>query len=223
MKLLLIKFPGTPRQCWGRRPGAGGVSAALRGRRNTLTLGLVVPPVKVAGIWAWGHSMGSLGVPDIPKFPPSPCASTCQLLPPANHPLASPEACAYPAGLVSSPPQNHLCFNPRIEVESVGAGVLALSLTPCHFTSLSLSFLIFLMGIIPVPASWGCCEDSGHNTDAVLRALPGTQQPRNTWWLVPLLCPLPFPHHPLIHRLTGRGLNPSLRDHPLSPPERSEL
>ena len=36
----------------------------------------------------------------------------------------------------------------------------------------------------------------------------------NTWWLVPLLCPLPFPHHPLIHRLTGRDLNPSLRDHP---------
>lgn len=58
MKLLLIKFPGIPRQCWGRRPGAGGVSAALRGRRNTLTLGLVVPLVKVAGIWAWGHSMG---------------------------------------------------------------------------------------------------------------------------------------------------------------------
>ena len=131
MKLFLIKFPGTPRQCWGRRPGAGGMSTALRGGRNTLTLGLVVSPVKVAGIWAWGHSMGSLGVPDIPKFPPSPCASTCQLLPPANHPLSSPEACAYPTGLVSSPLQMHLCFDPRIEVESVGTGVLALSLTCC--------------------------------------------------------------------------------------------
>lgn len=61
MKLLLIKSPRTPWQCWGRRPGARGVLAALRrGEEDTLTLGWRSPPGKGAGILSWAHSCGKV-------------------------------------------------------------------------------------------------------------------------------------------------------------------
>lgn len=82
MKLLLIKSPGilphpARQQCLAGSPGAGAMSAALRGAGNTLTLGLVAPP---AGAGSWepglGHDYGkALGS----GFPQSRCP--CALFP----------------------------------------------------------------------------------------------------------------------------------------------
>lgn len=161
MKLLLIKSPGTPRPCWGRRPGAGGGLAALRGEGNTLDLGLVVPPSKrcwdlVLGTQVWE----SLGVPNIPKL----LLLFVLLLADSCHPSTTTLSHWFPLQghmliLQDWLPLHSKCiciFDLRVVAESVGSGVSALPLTAVYATSLSLSFLIFIMGIIPVPASCGC-------------------------------------------------------------------
>lgn len=74
MKLLLIKSPGilphpARQQCLAGSPGAGAMSAALRGAGNTLTLGLVAPPpVQGAGSLAWDMTMGRPWAPDSPSL-----------------------------------------------------------------------------------------------------------------------------------------------------------